>query len=366
MPIGSATEMRKLSHIRVTLKEQVQSGNTNGLDDVNLIHRSLPEIDRGDIDTSTALLDHKLGAPIMIESMTGGTHIAAKINGILAKVAEEFQVPMGVGSQRAALEDKRLAYTYNVTRENAPSILLFANLGCPQLIKDDGIERAQTAVEMIDANVLFVHMNTLQESVQPEGETSFEGVLSRIRELTKRLNVPVVLKETGAGVSREVAKRVESVGVKGIDVSGAGGTSWAAVEYYRSKKKGNKLAMQLAKTYWDWGITTAASIVEVVQSTKLTVMASGGLRTGLHVAKCVGLRAACGGLALPFIKAASNGHEAARQMFLTISEELKTAMFLTGSRTISELAQTPIVIVGRTMDWLNQRGFSTSHYARRS
>jgi len=204
---------------------------STGFDDVSFVHNALPELDREEIDVTCELFGHKLAAPVIIESMTGGTQIAAKINATLGKIAEELQIPMGVGSQRAAIDDPKLAYTFQVARENAPSALLLANLGCPQIVREDGVERAKAAVEMIKADALLIHLNALQESVQFEGQTRFKGALARIRELASVLSVPVLTKETGAGISRETAVSVERAGVKGIDVAGLGGTSWAAVEY---------------------------------------------------------------------------------------------------------------------------------------
>ncbi len=198
-----------------------------------------------EINLSTELFGHKLQAPLIIESMTGGTTLAAKINGTLAKVAERLGIGMGVGSQRAAIEDEKLAYTYRVAREAAPSIPLFANLGCPQISREEGLDRAKKAVDMIDATGLFIHLNALQESVQFEGETEFRKMTSRIGELASELKVPVLVKETGAGIAMETARALEHVGIKGINVSGLGGTSWAGVEYYRARAKLDKLQMEI-------------------------------------------------------------------------------------------------------------------------
>jgi isopentenyl-diphosphate delta-isomerase len=356
---------RKLSHIQTTLHEEVQSHVSTGFDDVRLIHKALPEISREDIDLSTELFGHKLKAPLIIESMTGGTPLAAKINRTLARVAEKLGIGMGVGSQRAGIENGSLAYTYRVARETAPSIPLFGNLGCPQITRKDGLDRAKKAVEMIDATGLFIHLNALQESVQFEGETNFRNVIARIGELAGSLKVPVLVKETGAGISMETARALEQVGVKGINVSGLGGTSWAAVEYYRAREKKYKLQMELGTTFWDWGTPTVPSIVEVANSTNLRVFASGGVRNGLHIAKAIALGAHYGGLALPMLKSASSGDEAAIARLSVVIEELKNAMFLTGSRNLDELRNVPLVITGPTFQWLTERGFDPGRYARR-
>jgi isopentenyl-diphosphate delta-isomerase len=361
----SQTEKRKLSHLQTTLHQDVQSRTPTGFDDVRLIHKPLPEVDRDEIDLSAELFGHKMKAPLIIESMTGGTPLAAKINRTLAKVAEALGIGMGVGSQRAAIEDDRLAYTFAVAREVAPSIPLFANLGCAQIVRDDGIDRAKKAVDMIKATGLFIHLNALQESVQFEGETNFNGVLAKISELVSGLPVPVLMKETGAGICRENAQALEQAKVKGINVSGLGGTSWAAVEYYRARAKQLKLQMELGMTFWDWGIPTVPSIVEVANSTKLKVFASGGVRNGLHIAKAIALGANYGGLALPMLKSASSGEKAAIARLTVVIEELKNAMFLTGSRNLEELRNTPLIVTGATNQWLTQRGFDLARYARR-
>lgn len=352
----SETIERKASHITTTLHREVQAHVPTGFDDVSLLHNALPELDYDKIDVTCELFGRKLAAPIVIESMTGGTPIAAKINAALGKLAEELQIPMGVGSQRAAIDDPKLAYTFQVARENAPSALIFANLGCPQIVKQDGIDRAKAAVEMIKADGLLIHLNALQESVQLEGQTRFKGALARIRELASTLSIPVLAKETGAGVSRETAVSIEKAGVKGIDVAGLGGTSWAAVEYHRAKERKRARQTRLGMTFWDWGIPTAASIVEVATSTRVKVFASGGVRNGLHVAKAIALGAHYGGLAMPLLRSVSKSGSEAKGNLLSIIEELRTAMFLTGSMNLDQLHKCPVVITGKTREWLVARG----------
>ncbi|MGD0549809.1 MAG: type 2 isopentenyl-diphosphate Delta-isomerase [Candidatus Bathyarchaeia archaeon] len=352
----SETIERKKSHIKTALSRDVQAHVSTGFDDVSLVHNALPELDRDEIDLSCELLGHKLGAPVIIESMTGGTPIAAKINATLGRMAEELQIPMGVGSQRAAIDDPKLAYTFKVARESAPSALLLANLGCPQIIKEDGMERAVAAVEMIKADALLIHLNALQESVQFEGQTRFRGALGRIRELSTKLSVPVLVKETGAGVSRETAVSVERAGVKGIDVAGLGGTSWAAVEYHRAREKRRARQAHLGLAFWDWGIPTAASVVEVARSTKVKIIASGGVRNGLHIAKAIALGAHYGGLAMPLLQSVSKGHKETKENLLSVIDELRTAMFLTGSMNLEQLHKCSVTITGKTREWLIARG----------
>lgn len=351
----SETAERKRSHITTSLQRDVQAHVPTGFDDVNLVHNALPELDREEVDVSTEFLGHRLAAPVIIESMTGGTPVAAKINAALGKMAEQLQIPMGVGSQRAAIDDPKLAYTFRVARENAPSVPVLANLGCPQIVKEDGIDRAKAAVEMIKADALLIHLNALQESVQFEGQTRFRGALARIRELSSTLSVPVLVKETGAGVSRETAVSVEQAGVKGIDVAGLGGTSWAAVEYHRAKERRRTRQARLGMAFWDWGIPTAASIVEVARSTRVKVIASGGVRNGLHIAKAIALGAHYGGLAMPLLKSLSKSSTDAKDNLLSVIDELRTAMFLTGSRNLDQLEKCPAVITGKTREWLVAR-----------
>jgi isopentenyl-diphosphate Delta-isomerase len=353
--LASETADRKRSHITTSLHRDVQARTGTGFDDVSLVHNALPELNQEEIDTTCELLGHKLAAPVIIESMTGGTPIAAKINAALGKIAEELQIPMGVGSQRAAIDDPKLVYTFQAARKNAPSAPILANLGCPQIIKEDGIERAKAAVEMIEADALLIHLNALQESVQLEGQTNFKGALERIRELASTLSVPVLVKETGAGISRETAVSVERAGAKGVDVAGLGGTSWAAVEYHRAREKRRTRQAGLGLAFWDWGIPTAVSIVEVSASTKVKVIASGGVRNGLHIAKAIALGAHYGGLAIPLLKTVSKNPKDTKEALLRVIDELKTAMFLTGSGNLDQLHKCPIVIAGRTREWLSAR-----------
>ena len=361
----SLTAKRKLSHIQTTLKQDVQSHVPTGFDDVRLLHKALPEIDRDEVDLSTEIFGHRMNAPLIIESMTGGTPMAAKLNSTLAKVAQKLEIGMGVGSQRAAIEDNKLAYTYRVARDAAPSIPLFANLGCPQLSREDAVDRAKRAVDMIRADGLFIHLNALQESVQYEGETGFSKMLQRLSDLVRELSVPVLIKETGAGISSETSREAEAAGVKGINVSGLGGTSWSAVEYYRAREKHHPVQIELGKTFWDWGIPTVASIVEVANSTHLQVFASGGVRNGLHIAKAIALGAHYGGLALPMLKSAATGERTALARLKVVVEELRNALFLTGSRNLQELRKAPLVISGSSYLWLTQRGFDPARYATR-
>jgi len=363
--LEAETESRKRSHIETTMQQDVQfRTKKTGFDDVELVHNAIPGIDRDDVNLSVDLFGHHMAAPLVIESMTGGTPTAAKLNEILAQVAEELGIAIGVGSQRAGIEKPELAYTYKIVRDNAPHALVFANLGAPQLVKGYGLEQMRKAVEMVKADGLYIHLNSVQECVQVEGEPVFKGAMEKIREGAEELGVPVILKETGSGFSHETAVALEKIGVKGVDVAGAGGTSWAAVEYYRAKEKESPLHERLGETFWDWGIPTAASVVEVSRSTQLTVIASGGVRNGLHGAKALALGADAFGLALPFLKSTPGGVEEVKRKLQAILLELRTAMFLTGSKNVAELQKSPAVIRGPTREWLLARKFDPDEFAK--
>lgn len=364
--LGQTSE-RKSSHIYICAEMDVQARSTRtGFDDAYLVHRALPEMSLKEIDASTEFFGKELSAPIVIEAMTGGTEEATAINAALARAAENLNIAMGVGSQRAAIEDPRHSSTFRIVREEAPHAFLISNLGAPQLAKGYGLREAERAVEMIDADALAIHLNPLQEAVQPDGDTCYRGVSDRIRMLSESLSVPIIVKETGAGIAAEEARLLEGLGVKGIDVSGAGGTSWAAVEHFRAGELGDLYHEGLGRVFWDWGIPTLVSLVEVCQSTELSAIASGGIRSGIDAAKAIAVGAEAVGLAQPLLKQAMEGYERVDHALRTLIGELKTAMFLTGSASTKELRASPLVITGRTADWLEARGFHPERYARRA
>jgi len=364
--LSNQTEERKSSHIRVCLEEDVQArGKTTGFEDVFLLHRALPEIRRDKISLSTSVFNHKLSAPLIVGAMTGGAAETTKINAAIAQAVEELGLGMGVGSQRAAIDNPKLERTFKVARQKAPTAFLIANIGAPQLVQGYGVKEARRAVEMIRADVLAIHLNPLQEAVQPEGETDYAGVLKKIGEIAETLEVPVIVKETGAGIAAEEAKMLEAAGVAGIDVAGAGGTSWAAVEYHRAKRFGDEFRQRLGENFWDWGIPTAASLVEVIQSVHLTVIASGGIRTGTDVAKALALGADLVSTALPVLRPATKNQEEVRKKIQFMIEEFRNAMFLVGAESIQKLREAPLVVVGKTAEWLRARGFHPELYARR-
>ena len=272
--------------------------------------------------------------------MTGGTEEAAEINRNLARAAQAYGLGMGVGSQRAALEEPSLAYTYRV-RDVAPDILLLANLGAVQLNYGYGIVECRRAVEMIGADALILHLNPLQEALQPEGNTDFAGLLAKIEALCRSLEVPVVVKEVGWGISEEVARLLAEAGVAAIDVAGAGGTSWSEVEMRRA---GSESARRIAESFADWGIPTAESVQMARRGApRTTIIASGGIRTGVDVAKAIALGADAAGMASPLLKPATVSAEAVGERIREVLEELRTAMFCVGARSIQELKSAPLV-----------------------
>ena len=347
----SRTEQRKAEHVNIILQENV-SAEYNYWNDVHLVHKALPEIDLDDIDVSCTLFGHKLNAPLVISSMTGGFGMAREINANLAKAAAEVGVAMGVGSQRAALEKPDLVDTYAVVKDHDVP-LRFANLGAPQLVPQEGkraygLEDARRAMAMVDAHMLIVHLNFLQEVVQPEGDRRARGVLPAIAKIASKL--PVVAKETGAGISRDVATGLKKAGVKGIDVGGLGGTSFSAVEHYRARKEAQTLKERLGATFWNWGIPTPASVI--LANVGLPIVATGGIRSGLDVAKALALGASAAGMAKPMLEAAKVNARAVVDELQAVIAELRAAMLLTGCETVSELQEQRCIVNRPTADWV--------------
>ncbi|MDR3222791.1 MAG: type 2 isopentenyl-diphosphate Delta-isomerase [Methanobrevibacter sp.] len=346
---------RKLEHLLICEHFDVQYKNKKtGFNDVEFIHNSLPEIDMEKINLSTKKFGKKLDVPLFITAITGGHPKAASINKELAIAAETEKIGLGIGSQRAAIENSELEYTYNIARENAPSTILVGNIGASQ------VNYGMQAIEILDADILAIHLNPLQEAIQIEGDVDSIGIINSIGEIVDNVNVPVMVKETGAGISAENAKLLESKNVNFIDVAGAGGTSWAGVETYRLKDK------YLGELFWDWGIPTAISTVEVSNSVNIPVISSGGIRSGLDAAKAIALGADAVGMALPFLKKACISTDAIINFIQNFKKSLKLAMFLVGASNIEELKTSNLIIKGETRSWLNERGFNTKKYTRRN
>jgi len=358
------TSKRKYEHIKICLKEGVEIGSTHlneinfyGFKDIDFVHKSLPEINFDEIDTSIKFFGKELSAPLIISGMTGGTKIAEKINKNLAIAAQECKIAFGVGSQRAAIENPKLAKTYYV-RDVAPDIFLIGNLGVVQLNYGYDIEEVKKAVEMIKADALALHLNALQEIFQPEGNKNWKGCLKNIEYICKHVSFPIIVKETGAGISREVAKDLERTNVSAIDISGYGGTSWSLIESKRNLELKNSSII-------NWGIPTAISLIECVEAVKIPIIASGGIRNGIEIAKCIALGATAVGIALPFLKPATKNYKLVKSKIEKIVKELKMVMFLVGAKNIKELKKVPVVITGKTKEWAEVRKIDVKKFANR-
>jgi len=336
-------ESRKNDHIRINIEENVKSTISNGLESYRFVHNALPEIDLAEINLSQRIFNKKVSIPVLISSMTGGTPQAYKINEILAHAAEQYGLAMGVGSQRAAIEDNSLAETFNI-RKFAPTCLLFANLGAVQLNYGYGINECKKAVGMLEADGLVLHLNPLQEAIQPEGNTNFSGLLVKIEHICKNLSVPVVVKEVGWGISEDIAKKLVDVGVAAIDISGAGGTSWSQVERFRlSETRGIKVA----EAFRDWGIPTAEALVKVRRLLPdIQLFASGGLNTGMDVAKTLALGANLAGIAGIFLRAAVVSFEQLIETIDIIDKIIRISMFATGSIDLKSFSNGKIIKAG--------------------
>jgi isopentenyl-diphosphate delta-isomerase len=325
---------RKADHIKINLEQDVRSALTTGLENYRFIHEALPELDLNRLDTSLRLFARRLAAPILISSMTGGTAEAETINLRLAEAAQEVGVAMGVGSQRAALEHPEQAATFQVRRV-APDILLFANLGAVQLNYGYTLDHCRRAVDMIQADALILHLNPLQEAVQSGGDVNFAGLAKKIEEVCKKIDVPIIVKEVGWGISEQTAKLLADCGVAAIDVAGAGGTSWSQVEMHRAP---DEFTRQLAATFVGWGIPTAESILNVKRAVpEMMVFASGGLKDGLDIAKCLALGATLGGMAGQFLKAAAISTENAIEMMKLTKRQVEVTMFACGAQNLKTL-----------------------------
>jgi isopentenyl-diphosphate delta-isomerase len=334
LPARSETEARKSRHLDICLEEDVASALDTGFSRIRLRHEAMPECALEDIDTSTRFLGHALAAPVLISSMTGGTERARAINFNLAVAAEAAGVALGLGSQRAALEDVRLLATYRV-REVAPRVVLFANIGAVQFNYGVTVEDAQRVVDGIGANGLYLHFNPLQEALQPNGETNFRALLPKIGALCRHLSVPVIAKSVGSGISVRTAARLIEAGVAAIDVAGAGGTSWARVE---GRRAGDPAREALAETFAGWGYPTAEATAELRRTFgDLPLIASGGVRSGVDVAKALAIGADLAGIGLPFLEPATQSADAVSETLEQILRGLRIALFASGCRRPNDL-----------------------------
>ncbi|GCF10268.1 type 2 isopentenyl-diphosphate Delta-isomerase [Dictyobacter arantiisoli] len=352
---------RKIEHVNIALANDVSAPQRANWNDIQFVHQALPEVDPGNIDLSTSFLGQALRYPIFMSSLTGGHPAVTMINKNLARAAEHYGLALGVGSQRAAILDPRLAASYSITREQAPHAFLIANIGAPQLITQDKhapftLEQVQRAIHMIEANALAVHMNSLQEAAQPEGDRNAYGEVAALRLLTQQIGLPVIAKETGAGVSREQALLLRSCGISAIDVGGAGGSSMSALEAARSQTRGDERTMNIGLLYKDWGIATPIAIVEA-RTARLPLISTGGIRSGLDAARALALGATMVGIGFPFLQAASESYEKVCEVVESIIAQLKVAMQLSGATTLAQLRETDIVVTGASHEWLALRGF---------
>jgi len=356
-------EARKADHLRLTAVGDVGTHAGAGWADVRLVHEALPEVDLDAVDLRTNFLGRELAAPLFIAGMTGGHAEATKVNACLARAAERHGLAMGVGSQRAAVRRPELSATYAVAREEAPTAFLVGNVGAPQLIAQGGtptltVEEIRGLLETIRADALAVHLNFLQETVQPEGDRRAVGVLEAIRELTRALDVPVIGKETGAGLSRRSAVLLAEAGAAALDTGGVGGTTFARVEGLRAAQQGDARGERLGELLRDWGIPTAVSLV-AASAAGLPLITTGGVRTGVDAAKALALGATLVGVARPLLQACLEGGDAAVERWIVqFLDELRAAVFLTGCRSAAGLRGRPRVIVGETQEWLRQLGYS--------
>jgi isopentenyl-diphosphate Delta-isomerase len=344
---------RKDDHIAICLDKPVSSRYKSALfEDIELINNSLPEIDFDEVDVRTSFLKHKLSAPLLVGAMTGGSENAKRINKNVAIAVQKLGLGMTVGSQRAGLYDPKLKDTYSITRKSAPDAFIGANIGGAQLSKGFDFKDAEKLVEMLDADALYVHLNPAQEVIQPEGDPNYKNVLGKIGELVDKLDIPVIVKEVGFGISADAAKRLQSVGVSAIEIAGMGGTSYTAIESYRAKDMNMQTKYIAGLNLWDWGIPTLASLCMVRKAVKIPVIASGGIRNGIDVAKCLVLGANICATALPILKAANISAEKTIEAINQFVYELKCAMFLTGSKDISRIKDAEYIIKGELKEWL--------------
>jgi len=357
---------RKAEHLNVTLNYDVAAKREEGWDDVYLIHECLPEINREDIDLSAKLCGHVFRYPLMISAITGGCPEASTINEALAKAAEHFGIGIELGSQAPLISSPEMEYTYTIAREVAPSAFLVANIGASRLIEQPGhtsltLAQIQHLIDTIRADAIAIHLNFLQEAVMPEGDSRAKGCLDAIKMVAEKVSVPVMVKETGAGISRNQAAQLLDSGISVLDIGGAGGSSMALLESHRARLNGHSRHERLGSTFGYWGIPTVVSLMETANH-GLPVIASGGITNGLEGAKALALGAGLVGVARPLLQVAVKGYEAVVDWLNLFFEELSVAMFLSSASSIAELREKRLVILGRTREWLEQLGYDLPEY----
>lgn len=354
-------ERRKSEHLTLASGEGVEANVSAGWDDIHLAHDALPSVDAADVDLSVELLGRELRSPLVISGMTGGHEAAREVNRILAAAAERHGLAFGVGSQRAALRDPSLVPTYAIAREAAPSAFVIGNIGISQLLDQPGepalgAHEVGRVIDMVRADALAVHLNYLEEMVQPEGQTRARGAEGALAQLARTCGVPVIAKETGAGIGRVTALRLADLGVRAIDVGGVGGTSFAAIEARRARGRGDDRRGLLGERFTDWGLPTAVAVVGAY-ATGLPIVATGGVRSGHDAAKALALGATAVGVGRPLLQAALRGAAAVDEWIAQFDLELRTATFLSGAAAARELRSVPRVILGATKEWIAQLGY---------
>jgi isopentenyl-diphosphate delta-isomerase len=352
---------RKAEHLALAAQASVEHSTGAGWGDLDLVHDALPEVDLDQVDLRTALPGGLLRAPLVIAGMTGGHEGATEVNAILARAAQRHGLAIGVGSQRAALLDPSLRATYSIVRDHAPDALVIGNIGAAQLIDQGGerpplgIDDVREAVDMIAADALAVHLNFLEESIQPEGDRRARGCSEAIGALAAELEVPLFAKETGAGMAPHTAVKLRDLGVAALDVGGAGGTSFAVIERMRAERQGDARGIEVGTTLGNWGVPTPVSIAGAATS-GLPIIATGGIRSGLDAAKALALGADAVGVARPLLLAALEGDEAVDAWVGRFLSELATVLMLTGCGRPRELRERPLVVTGRTRAWFDDLG----------
>lgn len=361
---ANLTSDRKLAHIQICLEHDVQGRNiTTGLEDISFVHHATTDLNIDEIDLSIEIFNKTLSLPLIISGMTGGHDFTHKLNAFLSQAVEQTNIGMGVGSQRAALENEEVKESFNIVRENAPNSLIIGNIGAGQIAQGLTNDQFQELTDMINANAMAVHFNPLQEAIQPEGDTQLKGLHEKIRQLIQAHSIPVIAKEVGAGFSLYDIAQVKKIGFQAIDVQGAGGTSWAGVEAIRTSLPRYK---NTGEVYWDWGIPTALSTILAKRNFEGAIIGSGGVRNGLDIAKLIALGADAAGMAIPFLFAVQkHSTEAVVQKIEEITYQLRLACFLTGSRNVLDLKKAPLVITGKTAELMKIHGIDPSSYFSR-
>ena len=361
---ANLTSDRKLAHIQICLEHDVQGRTiTTGLEDISFVHHATTDLNLDEIDLSTEIFDKKLSIPLIISGMTGGHAFAHKLNAFLSQAVEETNIGMGVGSQRAALEKEEVKESFDIVREKAPTSLIIGNIGAGQIAQGLTNDQFQELIDMIQADAIAVHFNPLQEAIQPEGDTQLKGLHEKMKPLIQAHPIPVIAKEVGAGFSFYDIKQIKKMGFQAIDVQGAGGTSWAGVEAIRTSLPKFK---NTGEVYWDWGIPTALSTILAKRNFEGIIIGSGGVRSGLDVAKLIALGADAAGIAIPFLfTIQKHSAEAVVQKIEEISYQLRLACFLTGSRNVLDLKKAPLVITGKTAELMKIHGLDPYAYYSR-